>query len=94
MFPPVNRDLSLIVAESLPYEKVLKTLRGSAGNLLESSSLIDLYRGASIGAEKKSLTVSLQFRNRDRTLNDAEVEKIMDKVKADLTKKCEAVVRQ
>jgi phenylalanyl-tRNA synthetase beta chain len=94
VFPPVHRDLSFVIAEALPYEKVEKSLHAAAGSVLESCRLIDLYRGGAIGAGKKSLTVSLVFRHCERTLTDAEVEKVMEKIKSELQKKCEAVIRQ
>ena len=77
----------------MPYEKLSRTLRNAAGNLLESETLMDLYQDAKIGADKKSLTFSLIFRHPDRTLNDAEIEKTMAKILTDLQQQCEAVIR-
>src|SRR5207302_11059761 len=93
-FPPVRRDLSMIAPETCPYEKIAKTLRAAGGKDLEFLSLIDLYSGDKIGTGKKSLTVSLVFRNREKTLSDAEVDKIIQKMISELEKKCEAKLRQ
>lgn len=93
-FPPVRRDLSMIAPEECSYEKVAKTLRAAGGKELESVSLIDLFSGDKIGAGKKSLTVSLLFRTREKTLNDGDVEKIIQKMVTDLEKKCEATLRK
>jgi len=92
-FPPVRRDLSMVAPQSAAYERIVSTLKGAAGATLESVSLIDLYQGEKIGSEKKSLTVSLVFRQPDRTLTDAEVEKLMQKILADLQKKCDTTIR-
>ena len=92
-FPPVHRDLSVTAPVEVPYEKISKTVRGAAGQTLESVSLIDLYHGATIGEGRKSLTLSLSFRLMDRTLQDAEVEKLMSKIVGDLEKKCGATLR-
>ncbi len=93
LFPPVRRDLSMVAPQATAYEQIAKTLRTAGGKDLESVSLIDRYQGDKIGAERKSLTVSLVFRNKEKTLNDAEVEKIMQKIISDLEKKCEAKLR-
>ncbi|MFA5974854.1 MAG: phenylalanine--tRNA ligase subunit beta [Elusimicrobiota bacterium] len=93
-FPAVYRDLSVTSPLSVPYEKIAQTLRTSGGVLLESVSLIDLFQGEKIGKDRRSLTVSLLFRHRDRTLDDADVEKVMQKIITDLEKKCEAVLRK
>jgi len=92
-FPPVRRDLSMVAPLGTPYEKIAKALRLAGGKDLESVSLIDLYQGDKIGPERKSLTVSLVFRDKDKTLSDADVEKIMQKIISDLEKKCEAILR-
>lgn len=94
MFPPVLRDVSFITPLATPYEKIAKTLRASGGALLESISLIDLYQGDKIGEDRKSMTVSLTFRNKDKTLVDADVEKVMQRIVVDLEKKCEATLRK
>ena len=93
LFPPVHRDISMVAPLTTPYEKIAKTLRAAGGKDLESVSLIDLYQGDKIGPDHKSLTVSLVFRNKDKTLNDADVEKLMQKIILDLEKKCEAKLR-
>jgi phenylalanyl-tRNA synthetase beta chain len=93
-FPPVRRDLSLIAPENCPSEKIAKTLRSAGGKDLESLSLIDLYLGDKIGPGKKSLTVSLVFRNKEKTLSDADVDKLFQKMVGDLEKKCEATLRK
>lgn len=93
-FPPVHRDLSVAAPLTVAYEKISQTLRSSAGSILESVSLIDLYQGDKIGPDRRSLTLSLLFRHPERTLSDAEVEKAMRKMLEELEKKCEAVLRK
>src|SRR5258708_40347016 len=93
LFPPVRRDVSMLARLSTSYEKIAKTLRAAGGKDLESVSLIDLFQGDKIGPERKSLTVSLIFRNKDKTLNDTDVEKITQKIISDLEKKCEVKLR-
>ncbi len=93
-FPPVKRDLSMVVPEACPYERIAKTLRVAGGQDLESLALIDLFSGEKIGTGKKSLTVSMLFRNKEKTLSDADVDKMVQRMIDDLEKKCEAKLRQ
>ena len=72
VMPVATQDLSLVVAEEVSAGELLALLRGAAGSLLESISLLDDYRGTGIAPGHKSLTYSLAFRAKDRTLTQAE----------------------
>jgi phenylalanyl-tRNA synthetase beta chain len=93
-FPPVHRDLSFVLGAATPYDRVVKALRTAAGPLLEDVTPIDVFANEKIGAGKKSMTVSLLFRHKDRTLTDVEIETVMKKIISDLERKVEAVLRQ
>lgn len=73
--PAATQDLSLVIDESVPAAKLLAAVSEGAGELLESVSLVDDYRGSGLAAGKKSLTFSLVFRASDRTLTQAEATK-------------------
>jgi len=92
-FPPVMRDLSVIAPENMSYDKLAASIQQSAGSLLESCRLIDLFQGEKIGAGKKSMTFSFLFRTKERTLSDADIEKTMSKILSDLEKNCQTVIR-
>ena len=72
-FPAVLQDLSLLLAEDVPAERVLDVVRANAGPELAGVDVLDVYRGDQIGAGRVSLTLHLEFRAADRTLTDAEV---------------------
>jgi phenylalanyl-tRNA synthetase beta chain len=85
VFPSTARDMSFIAAESLAHADVVSVVERTAGKLLESVHLFDIFRDAErIGSERKSMAYSLTFRAADRTLKDKEVDKIMAKVSARL----------
>jgi len=73
-FPAVDRDLALLVPESLTAAEVLDSVTSAAGLLLEQVEPFDLYRGSGIPAGTRSLALRLRFRAGDRTLVDAEVD--------------------
>lgn len=93
-FPLVRRDLSLLVDKTLPVEKLLQTIRAAAPEWLTQLTLIDVYEGASIEADKKSLTFGLTFQGVAGTLTDGEVEGAMERVFAALRAEFQAKLRE
>ncbi len=79
-FPALERDLSLVVKEEIPAQKVRDCIIESAGKWLEEVKLFDLYRGGSIPAGYKSLAYSLTFRSPRRTLTDNEVDRVQQRI--------------
>jgi phenylalanyl-tRNA synthetase beta chain len=71
--PAVLQDLAVVVAEDVPAERVVATVRDAGGELLRSVGIFDLYRGEQVGEGQKSLALRLEFRAPDRTLTDEEV---------------------
>jgi phenylalanyl-tRNA synthetase beta chain len=72
--PTVQRDLAVIVEESVAAERVEAAIRNHAGPLLVGLRLFDIYRGRPLGATEKSLAYRLDFQAADRTLTEAEVD--------------------
>ena len=92
-FPAVERDLALVMDESVAVGPLMADMRKAAGKLLESMEMFDVYRGAQVAAGKKSVAFSLTFRAPDRTLTDEEVQAAMDKVTHVCAQKHGATVR-
>jgi phenylalanyl-tRNA synthetase beta chain len=72
-FPSSDIDLALVVDESVPADLVADVLGAAAGDLLESVTLFDVYRGPGIVEGKRSLAYRLRFCSLDHTLTDDEV---------------------
>ena len=72
-FPSSDIDLALVVEDRLPADAVAEVLRAAGGDLLESVSLFDVYRGAGIPEGARSLAYRLRFCSPERTLTDEEV---------------------
>ena len=79
-FPPVTRDIALLMDESVEVGPLMAAIQRAGGRLLEEVSLFDIYRGLQLGLGKKSVAFSLSFRAPDRTLTDAEIATAMDKI--------------
>ena len=71
VMPAATQDLSLVVGLDVSAADLVKTIEEGAGELLESISLVDDWRSETLG-QKKSLTFSMVFRAKDKTLTAAE----------------------
>lgn len=83
-FPAMKRDLSMVMKKEIFVGQLEKIFREKGGKLLESYELFDVYEGNQIEKGYKSVAYSLTFRAKDRTLEEAEVSKIVDKILKEL----------
>ena len=92
-FPAVTRDLAVVCDESIHVAELMDTIRAAGGVYLEDVSLFDIYRGAPIAADKKSVAFSLTLRAENQTLTDEHAGECMSSILAALEKNCGAVIR-
>ena len=81
-YPIMERDLAVVVPAGLAAASVEAAIRRHGGDLLREARLFDLYRGAPLGADEKSLAYRLVFGAIDRTLTEAEVDSAMGAIRA------------
>lgn len=79
-FPAVLRDLALVVDESVTAHSVAEAVRDAGGELVESVNLFDVYAGKPLPEGKKNLAFSVRYRAPDRTLTDADVNSVHDRI--------------
>lgn len=91
--PAVVQDLAMVLDADVPAERVVAEIRDAGGKLLEAVDIFDVYQGPQVPAGKRSLAYSLTFRAPDRTLNDAEVNTIRDRIIFKLQVSLEATLR-
>jgi len=72
-YPSADVDLALSVDDAVPADLVADALRRAGGELLESVTLFDVFRGPGVAPGRRSLAFRLRFCAADRTLTDAEV---------------------
>jgi phenylalanyl-tRNA synthetase beta chain len=72
--PSSDLDLAFVLDDEVPASRLIETIRRAAGELLESISLIDVYRGEGVAAGTRSLAVRLRLVALDRTLTDADLQ--------------------
>ncbi len=78
-FPPVKRDLALLVDVSVQFADIEKVAFDTDKKLLKSVSLFDVYEGKNLPAGKKSYAISLILQDTEKTLNDKAIEAVMSK---------------
>lgn len=79
-YPAVSRDISMVMKKDILVGQVEEIIRKNGGNLLESYKLFDIYEGAQIKEGYKSVAYSISFRAKDRTLEDKDVNTVMNKI--------------
>ena len=84
-YPAVTRDISLVMDKSVQAGSIEEIIRKKGGKLMEQCELFDIYEGDRIGANMKSLAYSIRFRALDRTLEDKDVNEIMEKIISSLS---------
>ncbi len=73
VFPPLKRDISIIIEKTAPFEEI-QTLLDHSTKQKVRIKLIDVYHAERIGKDKKSMTIRLEFYNPKKTLTDDEIE--------------------
>jgi phenylalanyl-tRNA synthetase beta chain len=92
-YPAALRDLAFVVDEAVTYGSVRDEVTSAAKDLLESVTLLDVYRGPQVGAGKKSFALRLVLRSQTATLTDAEVEKLTSRIEGRVLHKLGGTIR-
>ncbi|MDC1469580.1 phenylalanine--tRNA ligase subunit beta [Flavobacteriaceae bacterium] len=79
-YPEVKRDFSLLINEDVTFENVYKLAKQTENNFLKNINLFDVYTGDKLAEGKKSYAVSFTLQDKDKTLTDVQIDKIMSKI--------------
>ena len=93
-FPAVQRDIAMIVAKQLPYEKVESSVQKMRLKQLQNMQLFDIFESEKLGTDKKSMAVSFTFLDKEKTLTDKEIDGWMSKIMITLEKELQAEIRK
>ncbi|MDA9008196.1 phenylalanine--tRNA ligase subunit beta [Flavobacteriaceae bacterium] len=92
-FPSVKRDLALLLDEKVTFKEIYDLAFQSERNLLKDVDLFDVYQGDKLPEGKKSYAVSFVLQDQNKTLEDRQIDKIMQKLQQSFEKNLEAVLR-
>lgn len=92
-FPEVRRDLALLLNDDIGFDSVFKIARQTEKSLLKEINLFDVYQGENLPEGKKSYALSFIIQDSSKTLTDAQVDKVMSKLRQNLETELGAVLR-
>ena len=77
---PLRRDLALLVDRTVTYDDIRRVVESSEKKLLKSMTLFDVYESNKLEAGKKSYAISMILQDNEKTLNDKQIDAIMNKI--------------
>ena len=86
-FPTIKKDIAVLVSKDMTSKDVETLIKKKAGKLLLDIKVFDVYEGKNIDENKRSIAYSLTFGTPDRTLNDDEINSILEGIIKDLENK-------
>ena len=92
-FQAVKRDLALLVDESVAFADIERVAYETERKLLKDVTLFDVYEGDKLPAGKKSYAVSFLLQDAEKTLNDKQIDNVMSRMIAAMTKQFDAQLR-
>jgi phenylalanyl-tRNA synthetase beta chain len=92
-FPAIQRDLSIIVDEEIRWADIIKAVESKACAELEDVKFVGIYRGKGIPSGRKSVTLTLRFRDEDGTLTHQTVDGLESDIVRSLTESTKAELR-
>ena len=90
---PVKRDLALLLDKAVTFDDVKRVVTQSEKRLLRSVALFDVYEGKNLEAGKKSYAISITLHDDQNTLQDKQIDAVMNKVISNLEKQLGAKLR-
>lgn len=92
-YPAVSRDLALLLDETIEFRQIEEIARQTEKKLLKSVELFDVYEGKNLPAGKKSYAVNFILQDETKTLNDKQIDAIMQKLIQNLKKQLNCELR-
>lgn len=90
---PVKRDLALLVSNDVTMAMIETVVGRSEKKLLRDVELFDVYEGKNLPAGKKSYAISMTLQDDEKTLNDKQIDAVMNKIIANLKRELHAELR-
>lgn len=92
-FPAVSRDLALLIDKSVTFSQIEQLARNTEKKLLKQVSLFDVYEGKNLPEGKKSYAVNFLLQDETKTLNDKQIDGVMNRIRQNLEQELGAQLR-
>jgi phenylalanyl-tRNA synthetase beta chain len=93
-FPPVQRDLALVVNKNITFNTVENTIQKLRLNKLQEVQLFDIFESEKLGADKKSMAISFTFMDEEKTLTDKEIDNMINRIVESFENELSADIRK
>ena len=93
-YPAIDRDLSLLIDEPVTWKEITTAVESVSCDKLEDINYVGTYRGKGVDSGKKSLTLTLRYRDEDGTLTHEQVDEYDKAILASLESATGAVLRR
>lgn len=94
VFPIVRRDLSIVLDQQVAYKAVTKIAKSCLHNKLKDILLFDVYQGKPLNPDQRSFSVAFYLYDENKTMEDAEIDQLMQKLIQNLEESLHAVIRK
>ena len=92
-FQPVERDFAFVVDRAVKADDLVRAAQGVDRKLITNIAVFDVYEGAGIDPDKKSIAVAVTLQPREKTLTDQEIDAVSAKIVAEVGKRTGGVLR-
>jgi phenylalanyl-tRNA synthetase beta chain len=92
-FQPVERDFAFVVDAAVKAADIVRAAQNVDRKLIAAVSVFDVYEGKGIEAGKKSIAIAVTIQPRDKTMTDAEIDALGQKIVAEVVKKTGGALR-
>ena len=92
-YPAVSRDFAFVVDRAIAAGDIIRAAKNAERNLIDTISVFDVYEGKGVPEGKKSVAIAVRLQPKDKTLTDAEIEAVAQKIVASVTKATGATLR-
>ena len=92
-YQAISRDFAFVVDQSVAADAIVKAARSAERALIESITLFDVYQGKGVAEGKKSVAIAVRLQPKDKTLTEAEIEAVAQKIVAAVAKATNATLR-
>lgn len=93
-YPSVSRDIAVVVDDVIDAHQLITTVKSIGSKSLKDVYVFDVYQGQHLEKGKKSIAMTLLFENKEKTLETAEVDNMVNRIVSGLEKQHQAILRK
>ncbi|HEY4773958.1 MAG TPA: phenylalanine--tRNA ligase subunit beta [Xanthobacteraceae bacterium] len=93
-FQPVERDFAFVVDRAVKAADIVRAAQSADRQLIANVNVFDVYEGAGIDRDKKSIAIAVTLQPRERTMTDAEIDAVAARIVAEVAKRTGGALRR